>query len=87
MFQIGSNTKLLTTTLVMQLADAGEVELDAPVRRYLPTFELAEPGAGEITVRHLLTHTSGIQGDHFEDLRPRRRRGRALRRVAEARSA
>lgn len=66
-FQIGSNTKLLTTTLVMQLVEAGQVELDAPVRRYLPTFELAEPGAGEITVRHLLTHTSGIQGDHFED--------------------
>ncbi len=66
-FQIGSNTKLLTTTLVMQLADAGEVELDAPVRRYLPAFELADPGAGEITVRHLLTHTSGIQGDHFAE--------------------
>jgi CubicO group peptidase (beta-lactamase class C family) len=66
-FQIGSNTKLLTTTLVMQLADAGEVELDAPVQRYLPAFELAEPGAGEITIRHLLTHTSGIQGDHFAD--------------------
>ena len=66
-FQIGSNTKLLTTTLVMQLVEAGQVELDSPVRRYLPTFELADPGAGEITVRHLLTHTSGIQGDHFED--------------------
>src|SRR6185437_6235844 len=66
-FQIGSNTKLLTTTLVMQLVEAGQVELDALVRRYLPTFELAGPGAGEITVRHLLTHTSGIEGDHFED--------------------
>jgi CubicO group peptidase (beta-lactamase class C family) len=65
-FQIGSNTKLFTTTLVMQLVDSGEVELDAPVRRYVPAFELAVPGAGDITVRHLLTHTSGIQGDHFE---------------------
>ena len=66
-FQIGSNTKLMTTTLVMQLADAGEIELDAPVRRYLPSFELAEPGAAdEITIRHLLTHTSGIEGDYFQ---------------------
>ncbi len=66
-FQIGSNTKLMTATLVMQLADAGEVELDAPVRRYLPAFELAEPGAAdEITIRQLLTHTSGIEGDHFQ---------------------
>ena len=66
-FQIGSNTKLLTTTLVMQLADAGEVDLDEPVRRYVPAFELADRGAAaKITLRHLLTHTSGIQGDYFE---------------------
>jgi CubicO group peptidase (beta-lactamase class C family) len=67
-FQIGSNTKLLTTTLIMQLADAGEVELDAPVRRYLPAFELVEPGAADgITVRQLLNHTSGIEGDYFAE--------------------
>jgi CubicO group peptidase (beta-lactamase class C family) len=66
LFQIGSNTKLFTATLIMQLVDAGEVELDQPVRRYLPSFSLADPTAAEeITVRHLLTHTSGIQGDHF----------------------
>jgi CubicO group peptidase (beta-lactamase class C family) len=67
-FQIGSNTKLLTTTLVMQLVDAGEADLDAPVRSYVPALRLDEAGAAdEITLRHLLTHTSGIQGDHFED--------------------
>jgi CubicO group peptidase (beta-lactamase class C family) len=66
-FQIGSNTKIMTTTLIMQLVEAGEVVLDAPVRSYVPTFELAESGADEITVRHLLTHTSGIEGDHFEE--------------------
>ena len=66
-FQIGSNTKLLTTTLVMQLVDAGEVELDAPVRKYLKDFVLDDPtAADEITVRQLLTHTSGIQGDYFK---------------------
>jgi CubicO group peptidase (beta-lactamase class C family) len=67
-FQIGSNTKLMTATMIMQLVDAGEVDLDAPVRSYLPSLELAEPGAaGEITIRHLLTHTSGIEGDYFEE--------------------
>jgi CubicO group peptidase (beta-lactamase class C family) len=66
-FQIGSNTKVFTATLIMQLAEAGELELDAPVRRYVPSFKLAVPGADEITIRQLLTHTSGIQGDHFTD--------------------
>jgi CubicO group peptidase (beta-lactamase class C family) len=65
-FQIGSNTKLMTTTLIMQLVDDGKVELDAPVRTYVPSFELAVPGAEQITIRQLLTHTSGIQGDFFE---------------------
>jgi CubicO group peptidase (beta-lactamase class C family) len=66
-FQIGSNTKLFTTTLVMQLVDEGAVDLDAPVRRYLTGFSLNDPSAArEITVRQLLTHTSGIQGDYFD---------------------
>ncbi|HEY2551228.1 MAG TPA: serine hydrolase domain-containing protein [Streptosporangiaceae bacterium] len=66
-FQIGSNTKLMTTALVMQLVEAGQADLDAPVRRYVPAFQLAEPGAADlITLRHLLTHTSGIQGDYFQ---------------------
>jgi CubicO group peptidase (beta-lactamase class C family) len=66
-FQIGSNTKLYTATLVMQLVDAGQVELDAPVRTYLKDFALRDATAArEITVRQLLTHTSGIQGDYFK---------------------
>jgi CubicO group peptidase (beta-lactamase class C family) len=68
LFQIGSNTKLYTTTLVMQLVDRGEVDLDSPVRSYIEDFELAdEKAADQITVRHLLTHSSGMQGDYFED--------------------
>jgi CubicO group peptidase (beta-lactamase class C family) len=67
-FQIGSITKTFTTTLVMQLVDDGRIELDAPVRTYLPTFALADPtAAARITVRHLLTHTSGLDGDFFQD--------------------
>src|SRR4051794_15043792 len=67
LFQIGSITKVYTTTLVMELVDEGRVGLDEPVQTYVPGFQLAVPGADAITVRHLLTHTSGIQGDHFDD--------------------
>jgi CubicO group peptidase (beta-lactamase class C family) len=68
LFQIGSNTKLYTTTLIMQLVDRGKVDLDSPVRSYIDDFEVADRKATEeITVRHLLTHSSGIQGDYFDD--------------------
>jgi CubicO group peptidase (beta-lactamase class C family) len=68
LFQIGSISKVFTTTLVMQLVDEGKVELDAPVKRYLPEFEVADRTATEqVTVRQLLDHTSGIDGDHFTD--------------------
>jgi CubicO group peptidase (beta-lactamase class C family) len=68
LFQIGSITKVFTTTLIMQLADEGRVELDAPVRAYLPGLRFGDDGvAGRITVRHLLTHTSGVDGDFFDD--------------------
>jgi CubicO group peptidase (beta-lactamase class C family) len=66
LFQIGSITKVYTATLVMQLVDEGLVSLDAPVRMYIPELKLPdESNAAAITVRHLLTHTSGIEGDHF----------------------
>jgi CubicO group peptidase (beta-lactamase class C family) len=67
-FQIGSVTKLWTSSLVMQLVDEGRVELDATVRTYLPEFRIAdEEAASRITVRQLLTHTSGFEGDIFTD--------------------
>ncbi|MCP4754910.1 MAG: beta-lactamase family protein [Proteobacteria bacterium] len=67
-FQIGSITKLFTTTLVMQLVDEEKVELDTPVKHYIPELQLADPEAAEtVTLRHLLTHSSGIDGDYFED--------------------
>ncbi len=68
-FQIGSITKVFTTSLIMQLVEAGKVELDTPVVRYVPEFKLADAAAtASITVRHLLAHTSGIPGDWFPDL-------------------
>jgi CubicO group peptidase (beta-lactamase class C family) len=67
-FQIGSITKLWTSSLVMQLVDEGEVDLDATVRTYLPEFRIAdEDAAGHITIRQLLIHTSGFEGDVFTD--------------------
>ncbi|HWC29099.1 MAG TPA: serine hydrolase domain-containing protein [Dehalococcoidia bacterium] len=60
-FWIGSNTKSFTALSVMQLVEAGKVDLDAPVQRYLPEFSLADPdAASQITVRHLLNQTSGL---------------------------
>ena len=68
LFQIGSITKIWTSTLVMRLVDEGLVELDAPVVKYLPEFATAEPDtSARITVRQLLSHTSGFEGDVFKD--------------------
>jgi len=74
LFQIGSITKLWTATMIMQLIDEGRLSLDTTVAQVLPGVRLpagAAGGAGgaeaEITVRHLLTHTGGIDGDIFAD--------------------
>jgi len=65
-FQVGSITKLWTTTLIAQLVTEGKLDLDHPVREYLPEFKLAdETAAAVITPRQLLTHTSGFSGDAF----------------------
>ncbi|MEU1973110.1 serine hydrolase domain-containing protein [Microbacterium sp. NPDC019599] len=67
-FQIGSITKVWTATLVMQLADEGLLDLDAPLRTYLPEFRLADDSAaGAITTRQLLSHQGGFEGDVFTD--------------------
>jgi CubicO group peptidase (beta-lactamase class C family) len=65
---IGSITKTFNTTLVMQLVDDGLVELDAPVIKYLPDFKVKDPTATRaITVKMLLNHTSGINGELLPD--------------------
>jgi dipeptidyl aminopeptidase/acylaminoacyl peptidase len=67
-FQIGSITKVWTTTVVMQLVDEGLLSLDTPVVEVLPELRLADPDVTkQLTMRHLLTHTSGIDGDVFID--------------------
>ncbi|MBR7834990.1 beta-lactamase family protein [Actinospica durhamensis] len=59
-FDLASLTKVVATTpCVLRLADAGELDLDAPIVRYLPEFGRSDRRA-EVTPRHLLTHTSGL---------------------------
>ncbi|MEC3998399.1 serine hydrolase domain-containing protein [Actinacidiphila sp. DG2A-62] len=68
LFQIGSITKLWTSTLVMQLVDERLIGLDDPVRGALPEFRIADESAARvITVRQLLDHTAGFEGDIFTD--------------------
>ncbi|WP_103335970.1 serine hydrolase [Amycolatopsis sp. CA-126428] len=67
-FQIGSITKVWTATVAMQLVDEGLLKLDAPIADVLPELRLADPDVTkQVTLRHLLTHTSGIDGDVFTD--------------------
>jgi hypothetical protein len=70
-YQCGSMTKTWTALAFMQLVAAGKVGLDEPVRTYLPGFKVADPEvSAEVTPRHLLNHTNGIEedfGDPGED--------------------
>ncbi len=68
LFQIGSITKLYTTALVLQLVEEGLLTLDDPIRTWLPDFKVGDATtSAHVTLRHLLTHTSGIDGDYFVD--------------------
>ncbi len=68
LFQIGSNTKVFTATLAMKMLEAGKLDLDTPIKEYLPDLRLADEQAqATITMRHLLTHMSGLEGDRFDD--------------------
>jgi CubicO group peptidase (beta-lactamase class C family) len=73
-FRIASQTKAITSTAVMMLWEEGKFRLDDPISKYIPEFEnaqvldtlyedgtyLTKPAEKEITIRHLITHTSGI---------------------------
>ncbi len=62
-FRIASITKTFTATAIMQLRDAGKLSLDDPVSNYLDWFDLRYEDAPEITIRNLLTHSSGLPRD------------------------
>lgn len=68
LFQIGSTGKTFTATAIMRLVEAGQVSLEAPVRRYVPELRLKDENAArDVTVLQLLNHTAGWNGDFFED--------------------
>jgi len=67
LFQIGSTTKTYTGTAAMRLVEQGKLDLDAPVRTYVPELKLRdEEVAANVTVLHLLNHTAGWEGDMMD---------------------
>ena len=68
LFPVASVTKLVTALAVLRLADAGRLTIDDPLERHVPEAAAAQPG---VTLRRLLTHTSGLSGDYAEALAPR----------------
>ena len=62
LFWVASVTKLVTATAVMQLVERGLLNVDESVNKYLRDFRLEESRFSPVTVRHLLTHTSGLDG-------------------------
>ena len=68
LFQVGSITKTVTATAMQRLVERGLVDLDVPVRSYLPNLRLADSSVAErVTLRHIFTHTAGWVGDYFDD--------------------
>lgn len=73
--RVGSVSKLFTDLAVMQLVEAGQLSLDTPVRTWLPDFMPNTPGAGEITLRQLMSHRAGLHreppvGHYFDPGEP-----------------
>jgi CubicO group peptidase (beta-lactamase class C family) len=60
LYRVGSITKLFTDTMMMQLRDAGGLNLDDPLQKYLPDLQIANPYGTQPTLRELASHTSGL---------------------------
>jgi CubicO group peptidase (beta-lactamase class C family)/D-alanyl-D-alanine dipeptidase len=70
-YRAGSVSKLFTDVAVMKLVEQGKLNLDAPVSTYLPSFKPRNPFGGQITLRQLMTHRSGLvreapRGNYFD---------------------
>ncbi|MCR2763787.1 beta-lactamase family protein [Microbacterium sp. zg.B48] len=65
LYGIGSVSKIVTTVAVMQLVDAGKVDLDAAVADYITDFRMEDPGYTRVTVRMLLNHSAGFPGTDY----------------------
>ncbi len=64
-FKVCSITKLFTATAIMQLSEQGKIDIHKRLIDYIPGFEMKDKRYKEITVYHLLTHTSGISWDNY----------------------
>src|SRR5262249_52028695 len=74
-YRVGSVSKLFTDIAVMQLVEAGKLDLDAPVTKYLPDFKPANPFKKPITLRQMMAHRSGLVreppvGNYFDPTQP-----------------
>ena len=74
-YRVGSVSKLFTDIGIMQLAEQGKVDIDAPVSRYVPDFHPRNPFGGQITLRQLMSHRSGLTreppvGSYFDSTSP-----------------
>ncbi len=75
-FRVGSVSKLFTDVAIMRLVEQGLLDLDAPVSKYLPTFQPKNPhNKTEVTLRHLMAHRSGLIrespiGNYFDPTEP-----------------
>ena len=68
LFQFGSTGKTYTATAMLRLVEQGKVDLDAPVRTYVPELKLRdEDVAAKVTVLQLFNHTAGWEGDMMDD--------------------
>lgn len=65
-YRVGSISKVFTASAVMQLAEQGRIDIDRPIRTYLPEFSIRTrfTDAGPITARTIMTHHSGIPSDY-----------------------
>jgi CubicO group peptidase (beta-lactamase class C family) len=71
LFQVGSISKTFTTTIILRLVEMGKLDLDAPIRTYVPEFRVAdEITSARVSLKDLLTHRAGWAGDFFHDTGP-----------------
>jgi len=66
-FELGSTSKTVVATAIMQLKEQGKIDLDAPVITYLPYFQMKSGDYKKITVRNLLSHRGGLPSEALAD--------------------
>jgi len=74
-YRVGSVSKLFTDIGIMQMVEAGKINLDAPVSQYIPDFHPQNPFPKPITLRELMSHRSGLLreppiGNYFDPTEP-----------------